>query len=107
MSRCSWCNTDPVIAAAQYSGPHATWCPHCSKGYGPNSAEIEAQMERAQEIFRRLRLLDDNEGQRLLARALAAVAIEMREVCVRLAAEHDWVLPVAAIRALAPTSPPR
>lgn len=25
---CSWCNTDPVEAAARHEGPHATWCPH-------------------------------------------------------------------------------
>lgn len=26
--RCSWCNTDPVEAAARFEGPHATWCVH-------------------------------------------------------------------------------
>lgn len=26
--RCSWCNTDPVEAAARHEGPHATWCVH-------------------------------------------------------------------------------
>lgn len=32
-TKCLWCNTDAVEAAAQHVGPHATWCVHFRKDY--------------------------------------------------------------------------
>lgn len=35
-NRCPWCNTDPVEAASQHEGPHATWCPHYRRPERPS-----------------------------------------------------------------------